>query len=282
MLRDLHRAELLSFPITLVVLLIAFGAVVAALLPLGLATMAILAAGGLVAFTSRLSGVTVQATSVMLLIGLAVGVDYSMFYVKRQREERAAGRPVLDAIETAAATSGRSVLISGLTVLLAMSGMFLTGSKIFYGIGAGHHAGGRRRSYRVTDPAAGPARAARRPGGPGPAAVRRRARRPDGQGRVWTAVLDRVLARPALTAALALCALVVLALPVLRLHTATPGASDLPQATAALQTYNRIQQAFPGRRQPGRGRGRGARRHRARGRPGGPRPSSGRRWPAVR
>ena len=87
------------------------------------------------AFTSRLSGVTVQATSVMLLIGLAVGVDYSMFYVKRQREERAAGRPVLDAIETAAATSGRSVLISGLTVLLAMSGMFLTGSKIFYGIG---------------------------------------------------------------------------------------------------------------------------------------------------
>ena len=71
----------------------------------------------------------------MLLIGLAVGVDYSMFYVKRQREERAAGRPVLDAIETAAATSGRSVLISGLTVLLAMSGMFLTGSKIFYGIG---------------------------------------------------------------------------------------------------------------------------------------------------
>ena len=135
MLRDLHRAELLSFPITLVVLLIAFGAVVAALLPLGLATVAILAANGLVAFTSRLSGVTVQATSVMLLIGLAVGVDYSMFYVKRQREERAAGRPVLDAIETAAATSGRSVLISGLTVLLAMSGMFLTGSKIFYGIG---------------------------------------------------------------------------------------------------------------------------------------------------
>ena len=59
-------------------------------------------------------------------------------------------------------------------------------------------------------------------------------------------MLDRVLARPALTAALAVCALVVLALPVLRLHTATPGASDLPQQTAALQTYNRIQQVFPG------------------------------------
>jgi len=75
------------------------------------------------------------ASAVMLLIGLAVGVDYSMFYVKREREERAAGRPVLDSIEVAAATSGRSVLISGLTVLAAMSGMFLTGSKIFYGMG---------------------------------------------------------------------------------------------------------------------------------------------------
>lgn len=100
----------------MIVLLIAFGALVAALLPLGLALMAILAANGLVAFTSHLSGVTAQANSVMLLIGLAVGVDYSMFYVKRQREERAAGRPLLDAIEVAAATSGRSVLISGLTV----------------------------------------------------------------------------------------------------------------------------------------------------------------------
>src|SRR5262249_6160664 len=108
---------------------------VAAILPLGLATMAILAANGLVAFTSHLSGVTEQATSVMLLIGLAVGVDYSMFYVKRQREERAAGRTVLDAIEVAAATSGRSVLFSGLPVLLALAGMFLPGSKIFSGMG---------------------------------------------------------------------------------------------------------------------------------------------------
>ena len=245
-LRDLHRAELLSFPITLVVLLIAFGAVVAALLPLGLATVAILAAGGLMAFTSRLSGVTVQATSVMLLIGLAVGVDYSMFYVKRQREERAAGRPVLDAIETAAATSGRSVLISGLTVLLAMSGMFLTGSKIFYGIG---------QSTMLVVAVAVIASLTLLPAllallgdrvDRGRLPFVGQARRTAGQGRVWTAVLDRVLARPALTAALAVSALVVFALPVLRLHTATPGASDLPQATAALQTYNRIQQLFPG------------------------------------
>jgi len=245
-LRDLHRAELLSFPITLVVLLIAFGALVAALLPLGLATMAILAASGLAAFTSHLSGATETASAVMLLIGLAVGVDYSMFYVKREREERAAGRPVLDAIEVAAATSGRSVLISGLTVLVAMSGMFLTGSKIFYGMG-------EAAMLVVACAVVGsltllPALLAllgdRVELGQLPLVSR--LRRPAGQSRVWTAILDRVLARPALTAGIAAGILVALALPVLRLHTALPGASDLPQNTAALQTYNRIQQAFPG------------------------------------
>jgi RND superfamily putative drug exporter len=245
-LRDLHRAEALSFPITLVVLLIAFGAVVAALLPLGLATVSILAAGGLVAYTSHISGVSVQASSVMLLIGLAVGVDYSMFYVKRQREERAAGRPVLDAIEVAAATSGRSVLISGLTVLLAMAGLFFTGSKIFYGIG---------QSTMLVVAVAVIASLTLLPAllsllgdrvDKGQIPVVRKLRQPASQSRVWTAILSRVLARPALTAGLAGAILVVLALPVLRLHTATPGASDLPQNVAALQTYNRIQQVFPG------------------------------------
>jgi len=72
-----------------------------------------------------------------------------------------------------------------------------------------------------------------------------RLRRPAGQSRVWAAILDRTLARPALTAAVSACVLVALAVPVLRLHTAQPGATDLPQNTAALQTYNRIQQVFP-------------------------------------
>ena len=245
-LRDLHRAELLSFPITLIVLLIAFGAVVAALLPLGLATVAILAAGGLVAYTSHISGVSVQASSVMLLIGLAVGVDYSMFYVKRQREERAAGRSVVDAIEVAAATSGRSVLISGLTVLLAMSGMFLTGNKVFYGIG---------QSTMLVVAVAVIASLTLLPAllsllgdrvDTGQLPVLRALRKPAGQSRVWTAILNRVLAPPALTAGLAGGILVVLALPVLHLHTATPGASDLPQNVSALRTYDRIQQVFPG------------------------------------
>jgi len=244
--RDLHRAEALTFPLTLLVLLLAFGAVVAALLPLGLATMALLAASGLVAFTSHLSGTTIQTSSVMLLIGLAVGVDYSMFYLKRQREERAAGLPVRDAIEVAAATSGRSVLISGLTVLLAMSGMFLTGNKVFYGIG-------QATMLVVAVAVLGsltllPALLAllgdRVDRGQLPLVSP--LRRPAGGSRVWTAILDRVLARPALTASLASCVLIVLAQPVLRLQTASPGVSDLPQNTAALQTYNRIERVFPG------------------------------------
>ena len=243
---DLHRAEALSFPITLVVLLIAFGAVVAALLPLGLALMAILAATGLAAFVSHLSGSTEEASVVMLCIGMAVGVDYSMFYVKREREERAAGRPVLDAIEVAAGTSGRSVLISGLTVLVAMSGMFLTGSKIFYGMAQG-------AMLVVACAVIGsltllPALLAllgdRVDRGQLPFVGR--LRRPAEQSRFWTAILDRTLARPALTAGVSACVLAALALPVLHLHTALPGVSDLPQNTPALQTYNRIQQAFPG------------------------------------
>ena len=244
--RDLRRAEALSFPITLVVLLIAFGAVVAALLPLTLALMAILAATGLVAFTSHLSGETTQASSVMLCIGLAVGVDYSMFYVKRQREERATGRPVLDAIEVAAGTSGRSVLISGLTVLVAMSGMFLTGNKVFYGMA-------QAAMLVVAAAVIGsltllPALLAllgdRVDRGQLP--LISRLRRPAGESRIWAAILDRTLARPALTVGVSAAVLVVLALPVLHLHTAEPGVSDLPQNTAALQTYNRIQQVFPG------------------------------------
>jgi putative drug exporter of the RND superfamily len=249
-LRDLHHAELLSFPVTLLVLLIAFAALVAALLPLGLATLAILAASGLVAFTSHLSGVSMQASSVMLLIGLAVGVDYSMFYVKRAREERAAGQPTLDAISTAAATSGRSVLISGLIVLLAMSGMFILGNKVFTGIG---------QSSMLVVAVAIVGSLTLLPAllallgdrvDAGAVHVLTRARRPAAESRVWGAILRRTLARPALSALAAAAVLGVLAVPAFSLHTAEPGASDLPQATSALQTYNRVQQAFPGGRAP--------------------------------
>jgi uncharacterized membrane protein YdfJ with MMPL/SSD domain len=245
-LRDLHRAEGLSFPLTLVILLVAFGALVAALVPLGLAVLAILAANGLVAFTSHLSGVSMQASSVMLLIGLAVGVDYSMFYVKRQREERARGQTVSAAIDAAAATSGRSVLVSGLTVLTAMAGLFLTGSKIFIGMGQATMlvvAVAVLGSLTLL-PALLALLADRIDRGRLPLVGR--FRRPADQSRLWGALLDRTLRRPAITAVLSAGVLLLLASPALRIHTAMPSATDLPHNVTALATYDRIQQVFPG------------------------------------
>ena len=126
---------MLSLPITLIILVIAFGALVAAGIPLLLALTAVFATFGLVALPSHVLPMATQAPAIVLLIGLAVGVDYSMFYLQREREERAAGRSERAAIEAAAATSGRSVLISGLTVMAAMAGMFLTGDETFASFG---------------------------------------------------------------------------------------------------------------------------------------------------
>src|SRR5262249_38226438 len=127
------RAEKLSLPITFAVLLIAFGAVVAAGLPVLLAFSAVLGAGGLAAIASHVVHASDATSSVMLLMGMAVGVDYSLFYLKREREERRAGHA--DALGRAAATSGRAVLASGITVLIAMAGMLLSGTKVFDSIG---------------------------------------------------------------------------------------------------------------------------------------------------
>ena len=132
---DLGKAGALSLPITLLILVLAFGALVAAGIPLLLALTAVLATFGLIALPSHLIPVAFEAPAMVLLIGLAVGIDYSMFYLKRERQERAAGKSPEAALEAAAATSGRSVLISGLTVMGAMAGMFLTGDQIFASLG---------------------------------------------------------------------------------------------------------------------------------------------------
>ena len=125
--RDFQRAEWTAVPLALGILLIAFGALVAAVLPVVLALTAFIAAGGLVALSSGILHTSDDASSVMLLVGLAVGVDYCLFYLRREREERAAGRDAATALQVAAATSGRAVLVSGVTVVVAMAGLFLTG-----------------------------------------------------------------------------------------------------------------------------------------------------------
>ena len=132
--KDFEKAEQLSLPITLLILIIAFGGLLIAGIPVALAMSAVVAALGLTAVASQLLPVTDVTQSVILLIGLAVGVDYSIFYIARERQERARGAGKVDAIEIAAATSGRAVLVSGLTVMAAMSGMFLAGNGVFSGI----------------------------------------------------------------------------------------------------------------------------------------------------
>src|SRR6266542_1029407 len=124
-----------SIPITIFVLLLVFGALVAVGLPLLLALTAVIATVFLVALPSQIVPMDQNVAAVILLIGLAVGVDYSLFYLKREREERAAGRSSRAAIEAAAATSGRLVLISGFTVMIAMAGLLLSGDKSYLGFG---------------------------------------------------------------------------------------------------------------------------------------------------
>jgi len=124
-----------SIPITVIVLLLVFGSLVAVGVPLLLALSGVAATIGLVALPSQIIPMDQNVGAVILLIGLAVGVDYALFYLKREREERAAGKGARAALEAAAATSGRSVLISGLTVMIAMAGMMFSGDKAYLGFG---------------------------------------------------------------------------------------------------------------------------------------------------
>jgi uncharacterized membrane protein YdfJ with MMPL/SSD domain len=241
---DLKKAGLYSVPLTLIILLVAFGALVAAGIPLLLGLTAVLGTFGLVALISQLLPMSDAIGAIILLIGLAVGVDYTMFYLKREREERAAGRSEEAALEAAAATSGRSVLISGATVLVAMSGMLLTFDPGFASFGVATMtvvAVALLGSLTVL-----PALLSKL--GDNVDRLRvpfvHRFRRDDGEGRVWGAIIDRVLRRPVLSVVLAGGLLVALAIPAVQLRTAQPSIDTYPQKF--LGTYNRLKAAFPG------------------------------------
>jgi RND superfamily putative drug exporter len=244
--KDFQRAELIAIPLTLGILLLVFGALVAATIPLVLGLTSVAAAIGLAAIPSQLFPMDDTSASIVLLIGLAVGVDYSLFYLKREREERAAGRDPKSALEIAAATSGRAVLISGLTVIVALAGMFLGGTAVWTEIAIS-------TILVVAIAVAGsltvlPALLAwlgdRVEKGKIPFV--HRLRRQDRQSRFWSAILDRVLRRSAVSAIAATAVLLALAAPAVGIHTELPGVSSLPRSLAIMQTYDRIQTAFPG------------------------------------
>jgi RND superfamily putative drug exporter len=243
---DFKKAGVFSVPLTLAVLVVAFGALVAAGLPLLLALAAVFATIGLLAIPSQLIPLDQDIAVIVLLIGLAVGVDYSMFYLKRERQERAAGRSEPASLETAAATSGRAVLISGLTVMIAMAGMLFTGDKTFMGFGVATIivvAVAVLGSLTVL-PATLAALGDKVEKGRVP--FLKRSARADGGGRMWDAILDRVLRRPVVSTLLAGGLLLLLAAPALHLRIASPGTDTLPQNLSAVKTYNKLQTAFPG------------------------------------
>jgi len=243
---DFAKARTLSLPITLLILVVAFGALLAAGIPVLLAGTGVAATLGLIGLVSQIAAVDQVVSETVLLIGMAVGVDYSLFYMRREREERAAGRSEQAALEAAASTSGRSVLVSGLTVMAAMAGMYLAGNKTFASMATGtimvvavavlgsltvlpallSKLGDRVMSVRV------------------PIVARRR--ESGGEPRMWSAVVDRVMRRPLASMLVSGGLVVALAIPAFGLHTSLPGLQGLPTGLPIVKTLNRIEAAFPG------------------------------------
>jgi putative drug exporter of the RND superfamily len=249
--RDFRQAEWTVVPLALGILLVVFGALLAALLPVVLALTAFLAANGILALVSHAVHVDNSASSVMMLMGMAVGVDYCLFYLRREREERAKGAGREAALRTAAATSGRSVLISGVTVMVAMAGMFLAGVQIFDGFAIATISvvliaviGSVTVLPALLSLLGDKVELGRIP-------FLGRISSPAGGGRFWTAVLDRVLSRPGWSAVIATGILLGLAAPALSMHTELMNVQQmLPSNTAIVQHYEDIMTAFPGRPAP--------------------------------
>jgi RND superfamily putative drug exporter len=242
---DLGSAGMLSIPVTLILLLITFGSLVAASVPLWIGLSSVIAALGLANIASHIVPIDSNLPAVILLIGLAVGVDYSLFYLKREREERAAGRSETAALEAAAATSGRAVLISGATVIVAMSGMFISGDKTFISFAMGtiivvavavfasltvlpamlSWLGDRVEKGRV--PLLG------------------RGRRGVGESRFWSGLTAAVMRHPGISLVVTGALLIALALPALGMKSVTSAVDQLPDDLPIIVTYNKVKEVFP-------------------------------------
>jgi putative drug exporter of the RND superfamily len=243
--KDLTTAATYSLPVTLVILLIAFGAIVAAGVPILLAMSAVGSATGLAALSSHLIPSVDTVSSVILLIGMAVGVDYSLFYVKRARAERHRGHSQLDAVEIAAETAGHSVLVSGLAVLVSMFGLYLAADATFAGLATGAIivvAVAVLGSLTVL-----PAllvklgRRIDRPRVP----VLWRLTTQDRDPRLWSALLRPSLHRPARTLVISVLALGVVAVPALTMKLESDTARSLPNSIAEKHSLERLTTAFP-------------------------------------
>jgi RND superfamily putative drug exporter len=246
---DFHTAEITSIPITLILLLVVFGALIAAGIPVLLAGSAVAATISLLAIPSRWLPIGSGTAEIVLILGMAVGVDYSLFYLRREREERAAGRPPGEALRIAAATSGRAIVISGLTVMISLAGLLLSGIDLFTGMAVGTMivVGVAVAGSVTVLPALLALLGDWADRGRIPYFGRRRtAAQPS---RLWAALVGRVVRRPLVWGGAAAIAMLVLAAPALGMRIGNP-IIDLPGRLPVVQTLDKISAAFPGRPAP--------------------------------
>jgi putative drug exporter of the RND superfamily len=246
---DLENGELkFGLPAALIILLLVFGAVVAGLVPLLMAIVAIVVALGLSTLLAQQFELSVFLVNMLTGMGLALGIDYSLFVVSRYREERAQGRDELAAIEASGATASRAVLFSGSVFVVAMFGMLLVPNSIMRSLAVGAILvgivsvvaaltllpavlgllGDRVNALRIPIIGRGALQAS------------------NPEGRVWGAIVRRVLRRPGLSLALSTAVLLALALPVFRLDTGTSGVSALPDRFVSKQGFLALERDFPG------------------------------------
>ena len=247
-LDDLKTGELFfGAPAALVILLLVFGAVVAGLLPLMLSIVSILVALALVALLAQAYDLSIFTQNMLTGMGLALGIDYSLFILSRYREERLHLREKDDSIATSGATAGRAVLFSGSAFILAMLGLLLVPSTIFRSLAAGailvglvsvvaaltllpavlSLLGDRVNALRIPY-------------------FWRAAEQAGQEGRFWGAIVHRVLRRPVVSLVLAAGFLLALAAPVLALETGSAGPSTLPNRFESKQGYLLLNEEFPG------------------------------------
>jgi RND superfamily putative drug exporter len=204
------------------------------------------AALGLSAVASQLIPATDNTSSMILLIGMAVGVDYSLFYVRRDREERAKGAGHVDAVEIAAATSGHAIVVSGIAVTVAMAGMFVVNDIVFSSIAVGTIMVVLAAMIgSITVLPAALAKLGRFVDKPRIPLLWRFSMRNTGESRFWRAVLKPSLRAPRTTLIISGGLLAALAVPAFSMTLNSPSESDLPRSIPIMRSYDRMTEAFP-------------------------------------
>jgi putative drug exporter of the RND superfamily len=246
---DFRQSEWTSIPLTLILLVAVFGALIAAGIPVLLAATAVVAAVSLLSIAAQWLPVGAGASEIVLVIGMAVGVDYSLFYLRREREERAAGRSLPAALKIAASTSGRAIVVSGLTVMISLAGMFLTGIDVFTGLAFGTImvVGVTVLGSLTFLPALLSWLGSWSDRGRLPFLGRRRTH--PRACRLWAGLARRVVRRPLLYGGIAAAAMVVLSAPALGMRIGSPRI-DLPRDLGVVRVLDDIQHQFPGKPAP--------------------------------